>query len=188
MNCSFRIAQRTGGPSAANTLRSHPDHAGHHHRVAAVITMIAGRQRCHRARAGADEGAGLQHHAGAARWRVTSWCAPGAQTRQATDRRRRYRYRDSRCPEVQVAAPSVAHQRAGGGRQHQLEHLHPRGDQRRTWRHATGRWPAGRMFDAGELAGLAPRWPSDGPAPWRASCSATPDPVEQVDPGAATSR
>jgi hypothetical protein len=75
-------------------------------------------------------------------------------------------------PEVQVAAPSFAHRRAGGGGQHQLEHQH-------LWHHQ--RLPGGARMAAGGRARLStpptcrarPRWPSSARR-WRASCSATP--------------
>jgi putative ABC transport system permease protein len=81
-------------------------------------------------------------------------------------------------PEVQVAAPNLAHRRAGGGGQHQLEHQHHGHHQR---------LPGGARLAAGHRAGCLrrprcrarPRWPSSA-RPWRAQLFGDADPLDQV--------
>ena len=158
---------------ASNTLRSMLTMLGIIIGVAAVITMIAVGAGRHRACAGADEGAGLQHHAGAARHRApAAACAWARRPRQALTEEDALAIA-LEVPEVQVAAPSSRTSAQAGVRQHQLEHSTVFGTtndylEARDWplasRARCSRRPRCRV---------RPRWRSSG-RPWRASCSATP--------------
>jgi ABC-type lipoprotein export system ATPase subunit len=155
---------------AANTLRSILTMLGIIIGVAAVITMIAVGQWRDPARQEQMKGLGsniMLVFPGT----ITQGRAPGCADRPIADRGRRAgdRAEGARGPGCRAG---LAHRRAGGGRQHQLEHVSIFGTsndylEARDWTLSSGRlsrpprWPA------------RPRWPSSA-RPRRASCSAMP--------------
>ena len=122
------VSNCTQGPGGQH-LAFHPHHAGHHHWGGGGYHHDCGGQRRHTACPGADEGPGLQHHAGDPRWCHGWRRAPGGADRAGTDRRRCSGHQP-RGTRGSGGSAEFAHRRPGGGGQHQLEHLHLRHDQR----------------------------------------------------------